>query len=91
MIAIGLGALLMATLENRRDLKILKADYPTVHFSRSLARVFRCAGLNFGDSGIDRGQLAEITRRIQEGLLESSLQLVNFSRAVRESLPGPER
>jgi putative membrane protein len=40
MIAIGLVALLMATLENRRDLKILKADYPTVHFSRSLARVF---------------------------------------------------
>lgn len=40
MIATGLLALLMATLENRRDLNILKADYPNVRVSRSLARVF---------------------------------------------------
>lgn len=40
MIAIGLVALLIATLENRRDLKRLKAEYPAVDISRSLARVF---------------------------------------------------
>ena len=40
MIATGLVALLMATLENRRDIKTLKADYPAVHVPHSLARVF---------------------------------------------------
>ena len=37
MIIIGLLSLLLATLENRRDLKALKAQYP--HTPRSLARV----------------------------------------------------
>ena len=40
MIAMGLVALLIATLENRRDLKTLKTDYDTVNLSLSLARVF---------------------------------------------------
>jgi putative membrane protein len=40
MIAMGLMALLIATLENRRDLKTLKTDYDTVNLSLSLARVF---------------------------------------------------
>jgi putative membrane protein len=39
MIAIGLVALLMATLENRHDLKVLNAEYPNIHFRRSLARI----------------------------------------------------
>ena len=43
MIAIGLVALLIAALENRRDMNRLKAEFPDVHISRSLARVF--AGL----------------------------------------------
>jgi putative membrane protein len=38
MIIIGLLSLLMATLEHRRDLKALKAEYPGI--PRSLARVF---------------------------------------------------
>ncbi|MHA3771799.1 YidH family protein [Verrucomicrobiota bacterium sgz303538] len=33
MIAIGLVSLLMATLENRRDIKALKAQYPDLHDS----------------------------------------------------------
>jgi putative membrane protein len=37
MIVFGLISLLMATLEHRRDLNALKAEYPDV--SRSLARV----------------------------------------------------
>ncbi len=37
MIGIGLVALLIATLEHRRDLNALKAEYP--HIPRSLARV----------------------------------------------------
>jgi|SRR5271163_3892252 len=40
MIIIGLLALLLATLENRRDMNLLKAEFPDVHFSRSLARLF---------------------------------------------------
>jgi putative membrane protein len=40
MIAIGLGALIIATLENRRELNALKSEYPNVHFPRSLARIF---------------------------------------------------
>jgi putative membrane protein len=40
MIFIGLAALLMATLENRRDLNALKAEYPGIRFPRSLARIF---------------------------------------------------
>ena len=32
MIAIGLVALLLATLENRRDLNRLKVDFPDMHF-----------------------------------------------------------
>jgi len=40
MIAIGLVALLLATLENRHDLKVLNAEYPSIHFRRSLARIF---------------------------------------------------
>jgi putative membrane protein len=43
MITIGLVALLIAALENRRDMNRLKAEFPDVHISRSLARVF--AGL----------------------------------------------
>jgi putative membrane protein len=39
MIAIGLAALLMATLENRRDVNVLKAEYPNIHSPRSLARI----------------------------------------------------
>ena len=39
MIAIGLVALLMATLENRHDLKVLNAEYPNIYFRRSLARI----------------------------------------------------
>jgi putative membrane protein len=39
MITIGLVALLMATLENRRDVKNLKAEYPDVHHPRSLAQI----------------------------------------------------
>jgi putative membrane protein len=37
MITIGLVSLLMATLENRRDLRALRAQYPAT--PRSLARV----------------------------------------------------
>lgn len=40
MIATGLVAILIATLEHRRDLKTLKSNYPTVHVSRSLAAAF---------------------------------------------------
>jgi putative membrane protein len=40
MIATGLVALLIATLENRRDLKTLKANYPNVSVSLSMAQVF---------------------------------------------------
>ena len=40
MIAFGLVALLMATLENRRDLRLLKAEYPNIDFRLSLARIF---------------------------------------------------
>ena len=43
MIIIGLLALLISALENRRDMNLLKAEFPDVHISRSLARVF--AGL----------------------------------------------
>jgi putative membrane protein len=43
MIAIGLVALLIAALENRRDMNRLKAEFPDGHIPRSLARVF--AGL----------------------------------------------
>jgi len=43
MIIVGLLALLIAALENRRDMNSLKAEFPGVHISRSLARVF--AGL----------------------------------------------
>jgi putative membrane protein len=41
MIGIGLVALVIATLEHRRDLNALKAEYPQV--PRSLARIL--AGL----------------------------------------------
>lgn len=43
MIMTGLVALLISALENRRDMNRLKAEFPDVHISRSLARVF--AGL----------------------------------------------
>jgi putative membrane protein len=43
MITIGLVALLIAALENRRDMNRLNAEFPDVHIPRSLARVF--AGL----------------------------------------------
>ena len=43
MITIGLVALLIAALENRRDMGRLKTEFPDVHIPRSLARVF--AGL----------------------------------------------
>jgi putative membrane protein len=39
MIAIGLVALLMATLENRHDMKVLNAEFPNIHIRRSLARI----------------------------------------------------
>jgi putative membrane protein len=40
MIATGLVALLMATIENRRDLKTLRAHYPNVRVPLSLAGAF---------------------------------------------------
>lgn len=40
MILIGLTALLIAALDNRRDLNSLKAEYPSVRFPRSRARMF---------------------------------------------------
>ena len=43
MIVIGLTALLMATMEHRRELRFLKADYPHARIRRSIARLI--AGL----------------------------------------------
>jgi len=43
MIAIGLTSLLLATLEHRRDLGALKAQYPNAEIPRSTARMM--AGL----------------------------------------------
>jgi putative membrane protein len=43
MIAIGLTSLLLATLEHRRDLDALKAEYPNAQIPRSTARMM--AGL----------------------------------------------
>ena len=43
MIVIGLTALLMATIEHRRELGFLKADYPHARIRRSIARLI--AGL----------------------------------------------
>lgn len=40
MIVIGLTALLIAALDNRRDVNSLKAEYPNVRFPRSRARLF---------------------------------------------------
>ena len=40
MIITGLVALLIAALENRRDMNRLKAEFPDVYIPRSLARVF---------------------------------------------------
>ncbi len=40
MIVIGLTALLIAALDNRRDMNSLKARYPSVKFPRSRARMF---------------------------------------------------
>ena len=43
MILIGLTSLLLATLEHRRDLRALSAEYPNAHIPRSTARMM--AGL----------------------------------------------
>ena len=40
MILIGLTGLLIAALDNRRDVNFLKAEYPHVKFPRSRARIF---------------------------------------------------
>src|SRR5271155_1079836 len=63
MIITGLVALLIAALENRRDMNRLKAEFPDVHIPRSLARVFAGLVLTFRDYGYDRSHLAEVVTR----------------------------
>jgi putative membrane protein len=65
MITIGLVALLIASLENRRDMNRLKAEFPDVHIPRSLARVF--AGL-VSLLGI-MGMIAVILRKLSRELI----------------------
>jgi hypothetical protein len=50
MIAIGLVTLLIATLEHRRDLNALKAEYPQI--PRSLARILAALVSILGDPGV---------------------------------------
>ena len=39
LIAIGLATLLRSSFENRHDLQVLKTEYPSISFRRSLARI----------------------------------------------------
>jgi putative membrane protein len=83
MITIGLVALLIAALENRRDMNRLKAEFPDVHISAVSGACFRRAGLTFRDYGNDRSDLAEVVARTH-----LSPKVMTLNQALCEQIPA---